>query len=110
MTTTVTGQISGLSGSVASKVPCRVATTGNITLSGLQTIDGVSVVADDRVLVKDQTTASANGIYVASNGVWARAKDFNGERDIVSGSKVFVRSGTTSGQKHSRSLRTTPSQ
>jgi len=44
----------------------RAATTANITLSGAQTIDGVSVVAGDRVLVKDQSTASQNGIYVAA--------------------------------------------
>jgi hypothetical protein len=53
----------------------RVATTGNITLSGAQTIDGVAVVAGNRVLVKDQATASANGIYVAAAGPWGRSAD-----------------------------------
>ncbi|NDD85356.1 hypothetical protein EBZ38_13925, partial [bacterium] len=40
------------------KASVRVATTANITLSGTQTIDGVSVIAGDRVLVKNQSTAS----------------------------------------------------
>ena len=50
------------------KDSCRVATTANITLSGTQTIDGVSVAADQRVLVKAQSTASENGIYLCKVG------------------------------------------
>lgn len=50
------------------KDPVRVASTANIaTLSGLLTIDGITLVAGDRVLLKDQTTASQNGIYTASS-------------------------------------------
>lgn len=52
-----------------------VATDSNITLSGTQTIDGVPLVAGDRVLVKNQTTASQNGIYVVAAGAWSRASD-----------------------------------
>lgn len=84
----------GLSSSTAIKGPCRVATTANIVLSGTQTIDGVAVVADDRVLVKDQTSASENGIYIADTGTWRRSKDFNKTRDVRSGTQIFVRSGT----------------
>ena len=84
----------GISGFLAYKAPCRVATTANITLSGEQTIDGVAVVADDRVLVKDQTTTTENGIYVCSSGAWSRATDFDGAYDFKSGTKVFVTSGT----------------
>lgn len=84
----------GLSSSTAIKGPCRVATTANITLSGEQTIDGVAVVTDDRVLVKDQTTASENGIYVADTGPWRRSKDFNKTRDVKTGTMVNVTSGT----------------
>ncbi|RWJ37458.1 hypothetical protein [Mesorhizobium sp.] len=83
----------GLSSATAYKGPCKVATTANITLSGLQTIDGVAVVADDRVLVKDQTTASQNGIYVADTGPWRRAKDFAGNRDVRKGTRVWVTEG-----------------
>lgn len=47
-------------------------TTVNITLSGAQTIDTVSVVAGNDVLVKDQTTQSQNGIYTVASGAWVR--------------------------------------
>lgn len=59
------------------KTPVRAATTANITLSGAQTIDTVSVIAGDRVLVKNQTTGSANGIYLAAAGAWTRATDMD---------------------------------
>lgn len=94
---TSTDRIDGLTAEVAIKAPVRVATTANITLSGTQTIDGVAVVADDRVLVKDQTTATENGIYIASATAWSRAKDFDGNRDVVQGTLVAVKKGTTNG-------------
>lgn len=78
----------------AMKAPCRVATTANITLSGEQTIDGVSVVTDDRVLVKDQTDGTENGIYIADTGTWDRAPDFDGNLDIAKGTFCYVHSGT----------------
>lgn len=78
----------------AFKAPVRVATTLNITLNGLQTIDGISVVAGDRVLVKDQTTASQNSIYTAASGAWARATDFDTDADITSGIVAAVQEGT----------------
>ena len=59
------------------KLPCRAATTANITLSGTQTIDGITLVAGDRVLVKNQTTASQNGIYEVASSGWTRAYDFS---------------------------------
>lgn len=93
----VTDRINGLLGSVAIKPPCRVSTTANITLSGLQTIDGVTVVAGDRVLVKNQTTATENGIYEADTSAWKRAKDFNGNRDAVQGTTIPVYAGTVNG-------------
>lgn len=92
-----TDRIAGLKTSVAIKAPCRVATTANITLSGLQTVDGVSVVAGDRVLVKDQSDASENGIYDASAGAWTRAADFNASAEIVNGTEVLSVSGTANG-------------
>jgi len=90
MPSTSTSRLEGLTTSVAVKAPVRVVTTVNITLSGEQTINGVAVVAGDRVLVKDQTTASENGIYVAATGTWNRARDFNGSLDAVQGTTVFV--------------------
>lgn len=87
----------GVNSSAAIKVPVRAATTANITLSGLQTIDGIALGGDDRVLVKNQTTTVDNGIYVAGTGTWTRAIDFNGNRDVVQGTLVYVTSGTTQG-------------
>ena len=55
--------------------PVRAATTANITLSGEQTVDTVELVAGDRVLVKNQSTTSQNGIYVVDAGAWVRAAD-----------------------------------
>ena len=73
----------------------KVATTANITLSGTQTIDDISVVADDRVLVKDQSTASENGVYVVAAGAWSRADDAD-TFDKHVGAFFFVEEGTTS--------------
>lgn len=77
----------------------RVTTTANITLSGTQTIDGVSVVAGERVLVKNQTTGSENGIYVVASGAWTRATDADVSAEMKSGTTVFVSEGTVSADK-----------
>lgn len=71
----------------------RAATTGNITLSGLQTVDGVSLVAGNRVLVKDQTTTSENGLYIVATGAWTRADDMNTAAEF-DGAAVYVMEGT----------------
>ena len=76
------------------KASVRAATTANITLSGTQTIDGVAVVANDRVLVKNQTTTSENGIWVAAAGAWARATDADIWNELIS-AFTFVEEGTT---------------
>lgn len=72
----------------------RVATTASITLSGTQTIDGVAVVAGNRVLVKNQGTASQNGVYVVAAGAWTRATDFDANADVAAGAFTFVQEGT----------------
>jgi len=59
------------------KAAVKCATTANITLSGLQTIDTYSVQVGDRVLVKNQTNAPDNGIYVAASGAWVRSTDMD---------------------------------
>jgi phage-related tail fiber protein len=78
------------------KSPVRAGTTANITLSGAQTIDGVSVVAGDRVLVKAQTAGSGNGIYLAATGAWTRATDFDTGAEAL-GAATFISEGTTLG-------------
>jgi uncharacterized cupin superfamily protein len=82
-------------GSFTVIAPVRVATTANITLSGAQTIDGVAVVAGNRVLVKDQSSAAQNGIYVAAAGAWSRATDFNETSEVVNGAYVTATAGST---------------
>ena len=76
------------------KQSVKAATTANITLSGTQTIDGVSVGVGDRVLVKNQTAQADNGIYVAASGAWARSSDANTWAELVS-AYVFVEEGST---------------
>jgi hypothetical protein len=76
------------------KASVVAATTGTITLVGAQTIDGVSVVAGDRVLVKNQTATSANGIYIVQTTPWTRSADADTWAELVS-AYVFVEQGTT---------------
>ncbi len=75
------------------KQPVLAATTANITLSGTQTVDGVALTAGNRVLVKDQTTTSQNGIYVVAAGAWTRALDADTSQKLVA-AIVPVLSGT----------------
>lgn len=92
MGSTVTDRITGLSTSVAIKAPVQAITQGDITLYGLDVQAGggwaESLVAGNRVLVKDQSNAVENGIYIAHSTGWRRARDFNGYRDIVQGTAV----------------------
>jgi hypothetical protein len=75
----------------------RATTTANITLSGTQTIDGVVMIAGDRILVKNQTIASANGLYVVSAGSWARSTDADTSGKVTSGMSTRVSEGTLNG-------------
>lgn len=84
------------------KASVRVATTAPINLAtdleAGDVIDGVTLVAGDRVLVKNQSTASENGIYVAvASGAASRSSDANGTADtgeLTSGTFTFVEAGT----------------
>jgi hypothetical protein len=75
------------------------ATTTNINLAtgGLLLVDNVQLVADNRVLVKDQSTPSENGIYLAKAGAWVRADDYNSSSEIQGGDFTFVTGGDTYG-------------
>ena len=85
------------------KASVRVATTANITAlngSAPNTLDGVTLAANDRILVKDQGTGSQNGIYyvailgTGANGTWTRATDADGVGELTAGSVVLVEEGT----------------
>lgn len=91
-------------GGAAIKSPCRVGSTGNLTLSGYQTIDGIALGASDataslnlRILVKNQTTDSQNGIYEMASGSWSRTRDFDGADDVFQGTLVWVSTGASQG-------------
>ncbi|RWD69592.1 hypothetical protein [Mesorhizobium sp.] len=77
----------------------RLATTANITLYGLQTIDGVLTQVGDRVLVKDQADPTENGIYTASEGQWFRAADARTARTVQKGTTVHVQEGAVSADR-----------
>jgi hypothetical protein len=76
----------------------KVATTANITLSGTRTIDDYTVSVGDRVLVKNQTSAQNNGVYVVAAGAWARAADANTATELAA-AQVPVLQGTDNGGK-----------
>jgi hypothetical protein len=78
----------------AIKAPVVAGTTANITLAALQTIDGVTLADGDRVLVKNQTDATQNGVYNASSGNWSRATDCDSNSDWVDGTLVPIAGGT----------------
>jgi hypothetical protein len=79
------------------KSPVRAATTAAVDLAtgGLLTIDGVTLNAGDRVLVKNQSSATQNGIYVASAGTWVRASDASTSALLVPGFVTFAIEGQT---------------
>lgn len=78
------------------KEAVRIATTGNVTQSGLTAIDGVTPIANDRILCKDQSTGAQNGIWLAQSGAWTRATDADAVGELE-GAVMFVTEGTVSG-------------
>jgi len=75
----------------------RVATTANVDLSSAPAaIDGVTLSSDDRVLVKNQSTGSQNGLYVfnGSGSAMTRATDADANAEVTSGMFTFVTEGT----------------
>ncbi|PLP87426.1 hypothetical protein CYD26_21660 [Pseudomonas sp. FFUP_PS_473] len=86
----------------------RVATTGAIALSGVQTIDAIVLVAGDRVLVKNQASGAQNGIYVVAAGAWVRALDADESVEVKPGMLVGVDAGTVNGGSVWRLSNATP--
>ena len=81
------------------KQSVRVATTANGTLATAfangQTVDGVTLATNDRILLKNQSTGSENGIYtVNASGAPTRATDFDANSEVTGGAFFFVEEGT----------------
>lgn len=81
----------------------RVATTANLDLSTAleagDTVDAITLIAGDRVLVKNQTAKAENGVYVVqSSGAAVRAADYNAAGEVDAGDFIFVESGTANGK------------
>lgn len=91
----VDAKASAAASGIAIKVAARAVAKTAITLSGAQTIDGVAIVAGDRVLVTGQADAKTNGIYVAAAAAWARSTDADGAGELGSGTLIGIREGTT---------------
>lgn len=91
-------QVNNAAAGIDAKPSVRLATTVNDTLSGLAARDGVTPIAGDRVLSKNQTTTSANGVYVAAAGAWTRAVDADGAGELTPGAFWYVEEGTTQGK------------
>ncbi len=84
-------------GKLDGKQSVRVAATGNVVLSGAQQVDGVAVVAGDRVLLPSQTLAKDNGLWIVANGDWVRATDANTSAKVTAGLTVMVEEGVANG-------------
>ncbi|NBW33866.1 MAG: hypothetical protein EBR30_02305 [Cytophagia bacterium] len=110
------GYVDGLSQGLDVKASVRAASTANVSATynatggtssrgqftaAPNTLDGVTLAANDRILLKDQTTGAQNGIYVVTtlgtgaNGVWDRATDFDSDAEVTAGAFTFVEEGTT---------------
>ncbi|WP_236178357.1 MULTISPECIES: phage tail-collar fiber domain-containing protein [Pseudomonas] len=84
-------------GKLDGKQSVRVAATANVVLNGAQQIDGVAVIAGDRVLLPNQTLAKDNGLWIVANGDWIRANDANVSAKVTPGLTVMVEEGTLNG-------------
>lgn len=91
----VDAAVASAAAGIDSKPSVRVVATANIALTAVQTIDGVTLVAGDRVLATAQTTATQNGVYVVASGAWTRALDADATGEITPGAFWFVEEGTT---------------
>jgi len=87
-------QAQELQAGIAWKEPVVAATTENVTLSGVQTVDGVSLSVGDRVLVKNQTAQAENGIYIVGSAAWSRSPDAdNSPVNELKGAAVLIYGG-----------------
>lgn len=89
------GQLLAVQNGTDWKQSVRALSTTNVALTGLQTIDGITLVANDRVALVGQSTASQNGIYTAASGAWTRATDADTSAKVTPNLAFMVEEGTT---------------
>lgn len=88
-------QVEQSAAGISSKPPVRAVATANVaSLSGAQTIDGVALVAGDRVLLTGQTTAAQNGPWVVASGAWTRPPAGADNDELTPGALWLVLAGT----------------
>ena len=80
------------------KASVHATTTGNITLSGIQTVDNVALKKGNRILVKNQTDGTTNGIYIVDSGEWERSADTDSAQELENFA-TFVRDGEVHGEQ-----------
>lgn len=91
----VDAQVQNAAAGIDSKPSVRAVATANVaSLSGTTTIDGVSLIAGDRVLLTAQSTASQNGVYIIAAGAWSRATDADATGEITPGATWYVEEGS----------------
>ncbi len=97
MGTNPLGLLGGLDDAAAYKVPCKCATTVDMTATmlGLPVIDGYQTLIGDRILVRANTDQTTNGIYEASTGGWCRTTDFTNSSAVYNGTQILIVNGAT---------------
>lgn len=88
------GYISGLGLSQKYLTAVAAATTTNLTLSGIQTIDGVAGSSGQRILASAQTTVANSGCYTQAAGAWTRCTDYDAAAEVTQGTSFPVTGGT----------------
>lgn len=92
---TTKSYVDSLAQGLDAKESVRAVADSNVALSGTQTIDGVNLVAGDRVLLTGQLDATENGIYIVDAGAWSRAPDANTAGNVTPGLFTFVEEGNS---------------
>jgi len=80
--------------------PVKAASIGDTATSGAQTVDGYSASVGERILLKDEPTASNNGCYIVASGNWTRCTDFDTDEEVNNGDTFLILNGTENGAEH----------
>lgn len=95
----VIGQVEQAAAGISSKAPVRTVATANVALTGLQTINGVALTTDSRVLLPAQTAGAENGVWLARSGAWVRPLATADNDELTPGATWLVLEGGGAGQQ-----------